>query len=261
MTTTLSFTTHVCALHEQLPLTAKLPASYTERVHQRTETNFLAPIPVGTRLNCEEQNASFLVTTNLFLPYPLHALECPLLKAETEIKQTHTSSYRLSKTGVSVAWITLSDKGAQGVREDTSGPAIEDCLKEVLPISYSQGFLLPDSAKLLKSRLLQLALHDQYDIICTTGGTGLSKRDITPQTTKQILDFELPGFAQAMMAKSLSLTPHALLSRSCCGVIGTTLVLNLPGSLKAVRENLSAILPALKHTLAKLHNDPSDCGG
>ena len=100
-----------------------------------------------------------------------------------------------------------------------------------------------------------------YDIICTSGGTGVGPRDITPQTVAPLLDLELPGFATAMMLESLKKTPHAAISRAVCGVLGPSIVITLPGSRKAVLENLAAVLPALPHALDKLHGDPADCGG
>ena len=99
----------------------------------------------------------------------------------------------------------------------------------------------------------------QLDLILTTGGTGLSPRDVTPQATERILDYQVPGMAEAMRAASMSKTPHAMLSRALVGVRGKTLIVNLPGSPKAVRENLAALLPALPHALGKLKGDPTDC--
>ena len=113
----------------------------------------------------------------------------------------------------------------------------------------------------LRALLTELALSQAYDLICTTGGTGLSPRDITPQVTEALLDTSLPGFSQVMLAASLAKTPHAIISRAAAGVLGQSIIINLPGSRKAVMENLAAVLPALPHALAKLQGDPADCGG
>ena len=98
------------------------------------------------------------------------------------------------------------------------------------------------------------------DLILTTGGTGLSPRDVTPDATLKVIDKEVPGFAEAMRAESLKKTPHAMISRAIVGIRGSSLIVNLPGSPKSVRENLSVILPALPHALSKLKGDPSECG-
>lgn len=167
----------------------------------------------------------------------------------------------MRKEGRSLAWVTLSDKGSQGMREDLSGPAIADLAAAHLPLCHSQGFLLPDEASQLRALLTDLALNQGYDLICTTGGTGLSPRDITPQVTAALLDLPLPGFSQAMLAASLDKTPHAAISRAVAGVLGQSIIINLPGSRKGVQENLAAVLPALPHAFDKLHGDPADCGG
>lgn len=142
-----------------------------------------------------------------------------------------------------------------------SGPAIAEIIGADLPLCHSQGFLLPDEPGPLRALLTELALGLEYDLICTTGGTGLSPRDIAPQVTAALLDLPLPGFSQAMLAASLAKTPRAALSRAVAGVLGRSIVINLPGSRKAVLENLAAVLPALPHALDKLHGDSADCGG
>jgi molybdenum cofactor synthesis domain-containing protein len=98
------------------------------------------------------------------------------------------------------------------------------------------------------------------DLILTTGGTGLSPRDVTPDATLEVIDKEVPGFSEAMRAESLKKTPHAMISRAITGIRGSSLIVNLPGSPKSVRENLSVILPALPHALSKLKGDPTECG-
>jgi molybdenum cofactor synthesis domain-containing protein len=119
--------------------------------------------------------------------------------------------------------------------------------------------ILPDEKAQITATLLDWADNQQLGLILTTGGTGLSPRDLTPQATEAVLDYQIPGMAEAMRAASLRKTPHAMLSRALAGVRGKTLILNLPGSPKAVRENLAAVLPALPHAVAKLQGDMSDC--
>ncbi|MBQ7617405.1 MAG: MogA/MoaB family molybdenum cofactor biosynthesis protein [Desulfovibrio sp.] len=233
------------------------------KVCLRQDRPYFPPIPEGTTLSTEQGQTLFQVKGHLRLPTvegqgPL----CPLLEAQDFFEGiSEFIPLKLQKSAPTLAWITLSDRGARGEREDKSGPAIQACVEQFLTLSHSQGFLLPDESNELRALLLLLALQDQYDLIITTGGTGLTSRDITPQTTARLLDLPLPGFTQAMMAKSLSITPKAVLSRAEAGVLGPSLIINLPGSVKAVKENLEAILPALEHTLAKLHNEPSLCGG
>ncbi len=160
--------------------------------------------------------------------------------------------------GLAVACVTLSDKGYAGKREDTGGPALLSMLDELHP-ARSQGFLLPDDPYALRTLVQDLAAGG-WGLVVTTGGTGLSPRDLTPEALLPILDRRLPGFEQAMFAEGLKHTPHAVLSRCMAGTIGRTLVISLPGSRRAAMENLSAILPALPHTLEKLNGDMSDCG-
>jgi len=163
------------------------------------------------------------------------------------------------KTGYSLAVITLSDKGYLGERKDTSGPQIQEVLPKVVKIAWSQRYVIADDPLCLRHLLARLIYFLGVDLIITTGGTGVYERDITPEITLQFLEKRLPGFEQAMLIKSLAKTPHAVISRAVCGLAQKTLLINLPGSLKAVCENLEAILPALNHCLAKIHGDPTDC--
>lgn len=163
------------------------------------------------------------------------------------------------KKGHSLAWITLSDKRAQGKRVDKSGPLIPELIQAALSISISQGFILPDDYFELKGLLCNLCFAQKFDLIFTTGGTGVTCRDITPDVCLSILDKRLPGFEQTMVANSLAKTPNAIISRATAGIVGETLLVNLPGSPKAVQENLNSILPALQHTLEKIHDDPKEC--
>lgn len=185
---------------------------------------------------------------------------CPILKACANFPDWRTETFTISKTGFSLARITLSDKGASGEREDLAGPLIAELVGKQIPLSCSAAFLAPDEPHNLRSLLTSLALEQHFDIICTTGGTGVAPRDRTPEATLRVLDTPLPGFSQAMLMASLNKTPNAVISRGAAGLVGQSIVINLPGSPQAVRENLEAVLPALNHTLAKIHGDPADCG-
>lgn len=169
------------------------------------------------------------------------------------------TTFKVWTNGVSLAWITLSDKGAAGLRRDESGPAIGDVLASELTLSAIQGHVLPDDGQRLKALLTDLALTQRFDLVITTGGTGVAPRDVTPEATLAVIEKRLPGFEAAMLAASLKATPRAVISRAVAGTLGKCLILNLPGSPRGVRENLAAVLPALEHALEKLRGDPSDC--
>lgn len=185
----------------------------------------------------------------------------PLLKALKDIPAGEIRNLRPVGEQYSLAVITLSDKSARGEREDKSGPEIIRALKDFLKPSLIRAFIIPDEAGLLKALLADLAYNQKIGLIITTGGTGIGERDITAQVTGALLDADLPGFSQAVMQASLLETPNAMLSRARAGLMGRTLVINLPGSLKAVKCGLKAVMPALKHALAKARGDNSDCGG
>ena len=149
------------------------------------------------------------------------------------------------------AVITLSDRAFRKEREDRSGPVIRDILCEN-GYDVVEMILLPDGEALLKRNLIRLADQRQVNVILTTGGTGFGPRDLTPEATCAVCQRMAPGIAEAMRAESMKITKHAMLSRAVAGIRGATLIVNLPGSPKACRENLDVVLPALKHGLGLL---------
>ena len=156
------------------------------------------------------------------------------------------------------AWVTLSDKGAAGRRGDESGPLIGEMMTAA-GYEVVEGVLLPDEPALLKAALIRLADQRQVNVIFTTGGTGFSLRDQTPEATEEVCDRMAPGIAEAIRAFSMTKTPHAMLSRAVSGIRGKTLIINLPGSPKAVRESLEFVLPALGHGIGILTGRATDC--
>lgn len=160
----------------------------------------------------------------------------------------------LFKAGV----LTMSDKGARGDRVDESGEIAADMLKADGFDLVKKG-IVPDSIEDIRNTLIDWIDNNGLSLIVTSGGTGLSPTDVTPQAMKQVIDYEVPGISEAMRAASLKKTPHAMISRAMAGVRGTCLIINLPGSPRGVRENLEVVLPALKHGLSKLSGDTSDC--
>jgi len=153
--------------------------------------------------------------------------------------------------------VTLSDKGARGEREDVSGGEIVRMLEGIgIPVVNTR--IIPDERPLIEQTLIALADLD-LDLVVTTGGTGVSPRDVTPEATMAVIDRELPGMAEAMRQASMAVTPYAMISRAVVGLRGQTLIINLPGSPKSVRENLAVLLPALRHALEKIRGDERDC--
>lgn len=157
-----------------------------------------------------------------------------------------------------VGILTLSDKGARGEREDRSGQTIRELLD---PASFDiEAYeVIPDEYEKIVEVLVRWVDEKGLEVILTTGGTGLSPRDVTPEATRAVLHREIPGMAEAMRAASLRKTPHAMISRGVAGVRHRCLIVNLPGSPKAVRENLETILPALPHAVEKIQGDPREC--
>jgi molybdopterin adenylyltransferase len=161
---------------------------------------------------------------------------------------------------VRVGILTVSDRSAQGTRPDASGPALADIVR-------SQGWqvarmaLVPDDMEYLLSILPDWADSGSFDLVLTTGGTGFSPRDLTPEATLKIVERPTPGLVEAMRYASLQVTPHAMLSRAAAGIRKRCLIVNLPGSPKAAVENLQVILPALPHAIQLLRDDPQSEAG
>ena len=157
---------------------------------------------------------------------------------------------------ITAAILTLSDKGSAGEREDLAGPAIREMLGRIpAEIRYYQ--IIPDEKELIISKLIEYS--NNVDLIITTGGTGLSPRDVTPEATLAVIDREIPGIAEAMRLEGLGKTKRAMLSRAVAGVRGNTLIINLPGSTKAVKEGLAAIMDVLVHAVEKIKGGTDDC--
>ncbi len=156
------------------------------------------------------------------------------------------------------AILTLSDKGSRGERADASGPALEQWLAE-RGVTTIRRAVIPDEADQITATLRDWADSGTFDLILTTGGTGVSPRDVTPEATERILDRVIPGFGEVMRLKSLEKTPHAMISRAVAGISGKTLIINLPGSPKGAIENLEAVWPAVPHAVAKIQGDQSEC--
>ncbi|MDR1733529.1 MAG: MogA/MoaB family molybdenum cofactor biosynthesis protein [Oscillospiraceae bacterium] len=155
------------------------------------------------------------------------------------------------------AVLTVSDKGYTGQREDLSGPLIMEMLREagynVLSLS-----IVPDEQVLIAAKLRELADTQDAAMLLTTGGTGFAPRDVTPEATLSVVDKVCPGIPEAMRAASMQVTDRAMLSRAVAGIRGKCLIINLPGSPKAVKENLEAVLPALGHGLDMLRGEQKD---
>jgi molybdenum cofactor synthesis domain-containing protein len=157
---------------------------------------------------------------------------------------------------IKVAVLTLSDKGSRGEREDLSGPAIKEMLKGI-GAEVTLYEILPDEKEMIKVKLIEYS--GKVDLILTTGGTGLSPRDVTPDATIEVIDREIPGIAEAMRTEGMKKTSRSMLSRAVAGVKGETLIVNLPGSPKAVKENLGVILEVIPHAIEKIKGDTGEC--
>ncbi len=159
---------------------------------------------------------------------------------------------------IKAAILTLSDKGSRGERIDLSGPALASWLSERV-VEVVCVKILPDEVGGISAQLIEWADSGICDLLLTTGGTGVSPRDVTPEATQAVLEREIPGIAETMRAYSVKKTPHAMLSRAIAGIRRRTLILNLPGSPKGAVENLEAVWPAILHAVKKIQGDMEDC--
>jgi len=164
-----------------------------------------------------------------------------------------------AKCKIKFAILTVSDKGSIGQRTDTSGPALKEMLAP-LGAEVSSYEIVPDERRLIAEKLKHYADDLGCDLVLTTGGTGFSPRDVTPEATLDVLDRLAPGIPEAIRAKSMQITPKAMLSRAVAGIRKKTLIINLPGSEKGARESLEAVLPALVHGIEILRGDGGECG-
>ncbi len=156
---------------------------------------------------------------------------------------------------IRAASVCVSDRSSRGEREDISGPLIVELLSGVAQsVSYC---CVPDEKDIIEAKLIELC--GSADVIFTTGGTGIAPRDVTPQATVAVADYIVPGIAEAMRLKSLEKTPNAMLSRAVCAVRGKTLIINLPGSPKAVRECMQVVMPVIGHAVELLRGEVDSC--
>lgn len=158
------------------------------------------------------------------------------------------------------AVITVSDKGSKGEREDKSGPLAKELLTGA-GYEVREELIIPDEKEIIKRELIRLADKRGMDVVFTSGGTGFARRDVTPEATDEVCEKKVPGIPEALRMHSMQFTDHAMLSRQSAGIRGNTLIINLPGSPKAVREDLEYILPKITHGIKLLRDTDKECGG
>lgn len=159
---------------------------------------------------------------------------------------------------IKTAILTISDKGSRGERVDGTGPAIR---AEIENKGYSIEYyrMIPDEINEIEKELIYLCDELKVNLILTNGGTGFSQRDVTPEATQRVIEKYVPGIGEVMRAKSMEITPKAMLSRGIAGIRGTSLIINLPGSPKGAAENLRFVLPAIPHGIEILTGEASEC--
>ncbi len=214
-------------------------------------------IKVGDILENSDAKMQFIASNRSFL-----LANTPLIwqgKLLTDFSAGEHAMQLVRPKGLSVACITLSDSGFAGNRVDTSGETLLKLCEENLSIHYARRFLLPDNEYMIKALLTNLAITQGFDLILTTGGTGVASTDKTPDATSKVIDYSLRAIEQFMTQKSLEKTPHAISSRAVAGVLYESIIINLPGSEKAVKECITPLFPAITHTIEKLQGDKSDC--
>ena len=162
--------------------------------------------------------------------------------------------------GFQAAVVTVSDRSFRGERPVGSGPVVAELLAAA-GYQVAERLVVPDEQETIEAALRELADGKDIALVVTTGGTGFAPRDVTPEATEAVCRRMAPGIGEAMRAASLAITPRAMLSRATAGIRGQTLIVNLPGSPKAARENLEAVLPTLAHGLEMLRGGPADCAG
>lgn len=155
--------------------------------------------------------------------------------------------------------ICVSDRCSQGICQDKSGPLIKEILSPLGNVKQYE--IVPDEKGEIEKALIYMCDDEKLDVVFTTGGTGFAPRDVTPEATKAVIEREAPGIAEAVRMKSLAITPKAMLSRAVSGIRGRTLIINLPGSPKAVRESLEVVIPVLPHAVETLSGNTLSCGG
>jgi molybdenum cofactor synthesis domain-containing protein len=159
-----------------------------------------------------------------------------------------------------VGILTVSDKGSKGEREDKSGKVIEEMMRKDLSVTEIEYDLVADEKDQISKKLIGMIDEMKCSLVITTGGTGLGARDVTPEATMEVIEKTVPGIAEAMRQASLAKTPRAMLSRAICGIRKKSLIVNLPGSPKAVRECLEVILPVLPHAVEVMLKGSAECG-
>jgi molybdopterin adenylyltransferase len=160
---------------------------------------------------------------------------------------------------INVAIVTVSDRASRGEREDQSGPALVHLVEQRLG-RVIETIIVPDEWQVIRVRLIKLVDEQRVDLVLTTGGTGVSPRDVTPEATRDVIEREVPGVAELVRLEGLRHTPLAMISRAICGIRGRSVILNLPGSQTGAVESLEIVLPLLPHLIDKVQGDPSDCG-